>query len=40
MATDVQIRFRAESKQAQREIDQLRKEIQELRQQLSLHFLE
>ena len=34
MAADVQIRFRAESKQAQSEIQQLQKEIAELRQQL------
>ena len=34
MAADVQIRFRAESKQAQSEIQQLQKEINELRQSL------
>ena len=34
MPVDVQIRFRAESKTAQREIDQLKKEVQGLRQQL------
>ena len=34
MAADVQIRFRAEGKQAQSEINQLKKEIAELRQQL------
>ena len=34
MASDVQIRFKATSAEARREIDQLKKEVQELRQQL------
>ena len=31
MASDVQIRFKATSAEARREIDQLKKEVQELR---------
>ena len=34
MASDVQIRFKATSAEVRREIDQLKKEVQELRQQL------